>query len=309
VPEWIHKSVLLKEVLEALMPRSGGRYVDGTLGLAGHAAAILRASAPTGWLLGLDQDGEALARAGERLAEFAGRFELGRENFGSMDRRIGPGTCDGVLLDLGVSSLQLDDPARGFSFQQDGPLDMRMDDRSPETAASLVNRLDESELTRLFWEWGEEPQGRRMARAIVSERQKCRLESTGQLARIIERYAPRHGRKRHPATRVFQALRMAVNHETNSLKSGLAAACTVLAPRGRLVVITFHSIEDRIVKRWGIEASRDYSFEGEHDLPELRKPRPPVMKWIVKKPMTPGDSELESNPRARSAKMRVLEKI
>jgi 16S rRNA (cytosine1402-N4)-methyltransferase len=214
-----------------------------------------------------------------------------------------------VLLDLGVSSLQLDDPARGFSFQQDGPLDMRMDDRSPETAASLVNRLDESELTRLFWEWGEEPQGRRMARAIVSERQKCRLETTGQLARIIERYAPRHGRKRHPATRVFQALRMAVNHETNSLQRGLAAACTVLAPRGRLVVITFHSIEDRIVKRWGTEASRDYRFEGEYDLPELRQPCPPVMKWIVKKPMTPGESELESNPRARSAKMRVLEKI
>jgi 16S rRNA (cytosine1402-N4)-methyltransferase len=300
---------MLAEALAALRPRPEGRYADGTLGGGGHAAAILAASSPSGWLYGCDRDGAAIEAAIRRLAEFAGRFEIRRGNFAELADWISPASCDGVLLDLGVSSPQLDEAERGFSFQRDGPLDMRMDRLQPVTAAELVNGLPESELQEIFWQLGGEPQARRLARAIVRERQARRLESTAQLASLIERLAPRGGKKRHPATRVFQALRMAVNDERRSLLSGLAAACTILKPGGRLVVLTFHSLEDRLVKQFGRAQSLPYTVAGGVDVPELRQPRRPVMQWAPRKAIEPGAAELAANPRARSARLRVLEKV
>jgi 16S rRNA (cytosine1402-N4)-methyltransferase len=300
---------MVAEVLEALRPRSGGRYVDGTLGGSSHAAAILRASSPDGWLYGCDRDPAAVEAARERLSEFTGRFEVRQGNFSELAEWIGQRSCDGVLLDLGVSSPQLDRPERGFSFQQDGPLDMRMDPGQPATAADLVNELSETELSRIFWELGDEPESRRYARAIVHERQQGRFETTGQLARLIERLTPRRGSRTHPATRVFQALRMTTNNEVDSLKSGLAAAWAVLKLTGRAAIITFHSVEDRIVKEFGRERARDYTVRGEVDLPDFRDPRAPEGRWITRKPRVAGEDEVRANPRARSAKLRVIEKL
>ena len=308
MPEFRHKPVLVGEALEALQPRDGGLYVDGTVGGGGHAAEILRAGAPGGRLIGFDRDAVAIEAAGKALSEFAGRFELRHGNFSELAGTIERGSCDGVLLDLGVSSPQLDQAERGFSFQQQGPLDMRMDRRQAVTAAELIHGLDERELARIFREFGDEPQAMRFARAIVQERGRGQFETTTQLARLIERLSPRHGSKRHPATRVFQALRMAVNDEGRSLRSGLAAACTCLRSGGRLVVITFHSLEDRIVKEFGREKTRDYTFEGGVDVPELRRPVAPEMKWVQRKAIQPSDEELAENPRARSAQLRALEK-
>jgi 16S rRNA (cytosine1402-N4)-methyltransferase len=301
----------LVEVLAALQPKTSGRYADATVGGAGHAAAILGASSPNGWLYGCDRDGEAVEAARRRLngAGFGGRFEIRHGNFSEMAEWIPRESCDGLLLDLGVSSPQLDEARRGFSFQQDGPLDMRMDLRQLLTAAEVVNGWSEAELARIFREYADEPQARRLARAIVRERQGRRFETTGQLASFVERVAPRHGQKRHPATRVFQALRMAVNDEVRSLQRALAAACALLRPGGRLAVITFHSLEDRIVKQFGLEQTRDYTFEGEMDVPELRHPRAPVMKWVHRKAIQTSDQEVADNPRARSAQLRILEKV
>jgi 16S rRNA (cytosine1402-N4)-methyltransferase len=298
------------EALDALKPKPGGRYADGTLGGAGHAASILAASSPTGWLSGCDRDGVAVEAAQKQLAEqFAGRFEIWRGNFSEMAEWIPAASCDGVILDLGMSSPQLDSAERGFSFQQDGPLDMRMDDRQKLTAANLVNDLSAEELAKIFWELGGERESRRFAKAIVHERAQRKFETTKQLAELIERIAPRHGKKSHPATKVFQALRIAVNDEIGSLKRGLDAAVKILKPGGRLAVITFHSLEDRIVKEFGREKARDYTFSGEVDVPELRTPRAPEMKWISRKAVLPGEIELKENPRSRSAQLRVLEKI
>jgi 16S rRNA (cytosine1402-N4)-methyltransferase len=298
------------EVLAALKPQPGGKYADGTLGGAGHAMAILAASSPTGWLFGCDRDGVAIETARARLAEsFAGRFELRRGNFAELADWVPSGSCDGVLLDLGVSSPQLDVAERGFSFQQDGPLDMRMDDRQPVTAADLVNGEDAETLARIFWEYGDERESRRFARAIVHDRALRKFETTKQLADLIERLAPRHGKKAHPATKVFQALRIAVNDEIGSLQRGLAGAVKLLKPGGRLAVITFHSLEDRVVKEFGREKAREYTFTGEVDVPELRIPRAPELKWVSRKAILPGETELKENPRSRSAQLRVLEKI
>ncbi len=298
----------MAEVLDALRPTAGGRYVDGTLGGAGHAAAILAASSPTGWLWGCDRDGAALEAARLRLAEFAGRFEIRRGNFAELDGWIPAGSCDGVLLDLGVSSPQLDSPERGFSFQQDGPLDMRMDVRQPMTAAELLNTAGVDELARIFWEYGDERESRRFARAIVHDREQCAFTTTRQLAELIERLAPRRGRKAHPATRVFQALRIAVNDELGALERGLTGALKVLKPGGRLAVITFHSLEDRTVKVFGRTRARDYTFSGT-DVPELRAPCAPELRIISRKAIQPGAAELQANPRSRSAQLRVMEKI
>jgi 16S rRNA (cytosine1402-N4)-methyltransferase len=213
-----------------------------------------------------------------------------------------------VLLDLGVSSPQLDTAARGFSFQQDGPLDMRMDTRQPLTAAELVNTASAEELAGLFWELGGERDARRFARALAREREHRRFETTRQLAGLIERLAPRHGKKTHPATRVFQALRLAVNDEIGSLQRGLAGALKLLRPGGRLAVITFHSLEDRVVKDFGRARARDYTFTGGVDVPELREPRAPELKWVSRKAVKPGAAELADNPRSRSAQLRVMEK-
>jgi 16S rRNA (cytosine1402-N4)-methyltransferase len=298
------------EVLATLKPRPNGRYADGTLGGAGHAVQLLAASSPTGWLFGCDRDGVAVEAARARLAaQFAGRFEVQRGNFSEIAKWVEAGSCDGVLLDLGVSSPQLDRAERGFSFQHDGPLDMRMDDRQPLTAADLVNGEDAETLAKIFWELGGERESRRFAKAMAHDRASRRFDTTKQLADLIERLAPRHGKKAHPATKVFQALRIAVNDEIGSLKRGLAAAVQILKPGGRLAVITFHSLEDRVVKEFGRERTRDYTFTGEVDVPELRTPVVPELKWVSRKAILPGEIELKENPRARSAQLRGLEKI
>ena len=308
--DFIHKSVMAEEVLTALKPQANGRYADGTLGGAGHAAHILAASSPTGWLSGCDRDGVAVEVAQQRLADkFAGRFEIRRGNFSEMADWIPAASCDGVLLDLGVSSPQLDAAERGFSFQNDGPLDMRMDDQQKLTAADLVNDLGAEELAKIFWEFGDERDSRRFAKAMVHDRGQLKYTTTRQLAELIERLAPRHGKKSHPATKVFQALRIAVNDEIGSLKRGLEAAVKILKPGGRLAVITFHSLEDRVVKEFGRERTRDYTFSGEVDVPELRSPCVPELKWVSRKAILPGEVELVANPRSRSAQLRVLEKM
>jgi 16S rRNA (cytosine1402-N4)-methyltransferase len=310
VPEFIHKPVMAAEVLAALNPQASGRYADGTLGGAGHAAQLLAASSPTGWLSGCDRDGVAVETAEARLAEkFAGRFEIRRGNFSELADWVAEKSCDGVLLDLGVSSPQLDHAERGFSFQNDGPLDMRMDDRQPQTAADLVNGESAENLANIFWEFGGERDSRRFAKAIVHDRTARKFETTKQLADLIERLAPRHGKKAHPATKIFQALRIAVNDEIGSLKRGLNGAVKILKPGGRLAVITFHSLEDRAVKEFGRERTRDYTFKGEVDIPELRTPIVPELKWVSRKAILPGEIELRENSRARSAQLRVLEKI
>jgi len=297
------------EVLAAVQPRPGGRYADGTVGGGGHATAILQASAPTGWLFGCDRDGDALEAAAQRLAEFAGRFELRRGNYSELADWLEAGSCDGVLFDLGVSSPQIDRAGRGFSFQHDGPLDMRMDTRQSLTAARLVNESSAEELARMFRELGEEPEARRLARVLVEERRFRRFEATRQLAEFIERVAPRRGRRVHPATRVFLALRMAVNDELGSLRRGLASALSVLKPGGRLAVITFHSVEDRAVKEFGREQSRSYAVAGDVDVPELRQPARPRLKWVPRKSIQPTPEEVATNPRARSAQLRIMEKL
>ncbi len=309
MPSYVHKPVLLAEVLEALKPRPGGRYVDGTLGGGGHAAAILDASSPTGWLYGCDRDGVAVEAARARLAGFEGRFELRHGNFAELGEWVPAAGCDGVLLDLGVSSPQLDEAERGFSFQRNGLLDMRMDRRQTRTAAELVNTAPAEELSRVFWELGGEREARRLARAIIRARELRPLATTWQLAEVVERVIPRLGRKNHPATKVFQALRIAVNDELGSLKAGLGVALRLLRPSGRLVVITFHSLEDRIVKDFGRARARDYTFTGGVDVPELREPRPPELKLVTRRAIRPSPAEEAENPRSRSAQLRVMEKF
>ena len=306
--EFLHKPVMMAEVLAALQPKPGGQYADGTLGGAGHATAVLAASSPSGRLLACDRDGVALEAATKRLAEFAGRFELRRGNYAELSEWIPAGSCDGCLLDLGVSSPQLDVAERGFSFQNDGPLDMRMDTRQPVTAATLLNTESAEEIAKIFWEYGDERESRRFARAIVHDRVLRSFTTTRQLAELIERLSPRGGRKAHPATRVFQALRIAVNDEIGSLNRGLEGALRILKPGGRLAVITFHSLEDRVVKLFGRDRARDYTFDGE-DVPELRKPCVPEIKLISRKAIMPSEAELAENPRSRSAQLRVMEKI
>jgi 16S rRNA (cytosine1402-N4)-methyltransferase len=298
----------MAEVLDALKVRPGGSYADGTIGGGGHAEAILAASSPTGWLYGCDRDGDALEAAMRRLAPYQGRFEMRRGNYSELPEWVPAGACDGVLLDLGVSSPQLDRAERGFSFQLDGPLDMRMDVRQPITAETLVNTQPPEELARLFWELGGETESRRIARAIVRERERAPIRRTGQLASVVEQVCPRRGRKTHPATRVFQALRIAVNDEIGSLRLGLEGALRLLRSGGRLAVITFHSLEDRVVKDFGRDGARDYTF-AEVDVPELRQPRVPELKIINRKAIKPGEEEMAGNPRSRSAQLRVVEKL
>jgi 16S rRNA (cytosine1402-N4)-methyltransferase len=296
-------------VLQALRPSPGSLIADGTVGGGGHAAALLRAGAPTGRLVGCDRDGMAVEAAKVRLSEFAGRFEIRQGNYSELADWLAVQSCDGVLLDLGVSSPQLDLPERGFSFQEDGPLDMRFDQRQELTAATLIQEMGADELAGIFWRYGNEEKSRRMARAIVAERENHPLVRTRQLAALIEKISPRAGRKTHPATKVFQALRMAVNDEMGSLTRGLEAAVKILKPGGRLAVLSFNSVEDRFVREFGRRLSRDYESPGDVDVPELRRPRPPLLKWVWRKALKPGEAELRENPRSRSAQCRVLEKL
>jgi len=309
VTEFIHEPVLLEEVLLALQPAAGRLYVDGTVGGGGHAEAILEASGPGGRLVGFDRDDWALAAAARRLKRFGDRLELHREPFAGLAKCLAKASCDGVLLDLGVSSPQLDEAERGFSFQVEGPLDMRMDRRQPVSAAQLVNELEAGELATIFWELGGERRSRRIARAIVEQRDMQRIETTMQLADTVERACPRRGARTHPATGVFQALRMAVNDELGQVQAGLDAAWSVLKPGGCLAVITFHSGEDRLVKQFSRRLAKPYTVRGDVDVPELREPREPLARELSRKAIKPSDAEVGRNPRSRSAQMRAMEKL
>jgi len=309
VTEFIHEPVLLEEVLLALQPVAGRLYVDGTVGGGGHAEAILEASGPGGRLVGFDRDDWALAAAARRLKRFGERLELHREPFAGLAKCLAKASCDGVLLDLGVSSPQLDEAERGFSFQVEGPLDMRMDRRQPVSAAQLVNELEAGELATIFWELGGERRSRRIARAIVEQRDMQRIETTLQLADTVERACPRRGARTHPATGVFQALRMAVNDELGQVQAGLDAAWSVLKPGGCLAVITFHSGEDRLVKQFSRRLAKPYTVRGDVDVPELREPREPLARELSRKAIKPSDAEVGRNPRSRSAQMRAMEKL
>ncbi len=303
-----HKPVLLTEVMAQLDLQPGGVVADGTLGGAGHAAAMLKATSPNGFLYGCDRDGAAVKAAAERLAEFAGRFDLRRGHFGELADWVPAGSCDAVLLDLGVSSHQLDSAERGFSFSHDGPLDMRMDDRQALTAAQLVNELDAAALAKIFWEYGDESQSRKIAGRIASQRAVRPIQKTGELAALVEAVTPRHGRRTHPATKVFQALRIAVNDELAGVRAGLDAALVILKPGGRLAVITFHSMEDRLVKRYGRERAGEFDWDVVAMRPDWSKPRRPELKVRTGKAIKPGSAEVRENPRSRSAQLRVFEK-
>ncbi len=289
-----------------MSPSSPGRYVDGTVGAGGHARGILEACAPEGELLGFDLDPQALALARETLAPFGQRAHLTQaSNTALLETLAGLGwdAVDGILLDLGLSSMQLDTPGRGFSFQHDAPLDMRFDPRNPVTAASLVNGLSEDDLADLLYRYGEETHGRRIARAIVRARP---LQTTGALAAAIAATLPRRGRV-HPATQTFQALRIAVNEELAALAEVLPKAVAALRSGGRLAVISFHSLEDRIVKDFFREQSRDLVNPPYEPIYETE--RKATIKEVTRKPITPSAQEVEENPRARSAKLRIAEKL
>jgi 16S rRNA (cytosine1402-N4)-methyltransferase len=302
----LHEPVLYKEIIHALQPKSPGRYADGTVGAGGHARGILEACAPDGCLLGFDLDPQALVLARETLAPYGQRVRLVQASYESLTatlREAGWDSVDGMLLDLGVSSMQLDTPERGFSFQYEAPLDMRFSPENPVTAASLVNSLDEDELAGLLYRYGEEQNGRRIARAIVQARP---LHTTRELAAVIEAVSPRK-RGIHPATRTFQALRIAVNAELAAVANVLPQAVTSLRSGGRLAVISFHSLEDRIVKDFFREQSRDLVNPPYEPIYEAE--RKATLKEISRKPITASEEEIRHNPRARSAKLRVAEKL
>ena len=307
--EYKHVPVMPTEVLQVLQPENGGRYADGTIGGGGHAAIILEASKTGGWLGGSDRDGAAVEAASSRLAPYAGRFEIRKGSFASLADWIEPGSLDGVLLDLGVSSPQLDWPDRGFSLLQDGPLDMRMDVEQPMTAANIVNGETEKKLADIIWRLGDERESRKIAKAIVRARERNEIRTTKELTDIVETVKPRRGKKTHPATKVFQALRIEVNNEFGELNQGLKSVSSLLKEGGRLAVITFHSGEDRIVKDYGRVETRDYDVPGEEDVPALRVDRAPRMRWVNRKAICATEEEIAANPRSRSAQLRVLEKL
>lgn len=307
-----HISVLPAEVAACLQPKAGGIYVDGTIGGAGHARDILEASSPDGLLVGLDRDPEALEAAAEALAAYGDRLKLFHANFSRLPeilRLAGVGEVDGMLLDLGVSSHQLDKGERGFSFQQDAPLDMRMDTSAGVSASDLVNSLPEDELADIIRRFGEERWARRIAAFIIAARKSSPIVTTRQLADLVAGAIPRarwEGRI-HPATRTFQAVRIAVNEELDSLEQVLPAAVAALRSGGRLVVISFHSLEDRIVKTVFNDLSRGCVCP--KSAPLCVCGRVPIVRKITGKPLTAGPAEIAANPRARSAKLRAVEKI
>ena len=301
-----HRPVLQREVLELLKPKPGLLILDATCGGGGHAEALLESGAD---VLALDQDPDAVRHVSERLAHFGRRIIVREANFRHADcvlDELGIRSISGALLDLGVSSRQLENPKRGFSFIRNGPLDMRMDPQTSLTAATIVNEYSEEELTRLFHEFGEEPAARRIASMIVKMRKTSPFRETLPMARAIEKLVGRHGRQ-HPATQIFQALRMEVNDELGALEQGLRVLTVRLERGGRIAVITFHSLEDRIVKNFFRDHSREWLDKPEW--PEPRRNPDNDLTLLTPKPVEPTDEEQRSNPRSRSAKLRVAEKI
>lgn len=307
--EFAHKPVLFQETIQSLNIRHGGTYIDGTVGGGGHAQALLERLEGTGRLLAIDQDPDAIAAAGERLREWE-NVCFAQGNFSQMHklaRENGIEAEDGILLDIGVSSHQLDDPERGFSYHQDAPLDMRMSQEGP-TAADLVNNLTQRELADIIFRYGEDKSANRIAAGICMAREKAPVWTTAQLADIIKESVPAAVRRAegHPARRTFQALRIAVNGELDRLREGLQAAFGLLNSKGRLAVITFHSLEDRIVKRQ--MASWCQGCTCPKDFPVCVCGQKPQGRLIYKKGVAPSQKEVEENPRARSARLRVFER-
>ncbi|HEY5494458.1 MAG TPA: 16S rRNA (cytosine(1402)-N(4))-methyltransferase RsmH [Candidatus Anoxymicrobiaceae bacterium] len=304
-----HKPVMVEEVLSYLRPERGEVIVDGTLGAGGHAEAILERITPGGRLIGIDRDPEAIARAKERLDAMAASVSYHRENFRSVRAILdgeGVEAVDGILLDLGVSSMQLDEPSRGFSFRADAPLDMRMGPDAPRTAAEIVNEESEDELTRILYRFGEERWARRIAQFMVEARGRRPIETTGELEQVVKDAVPagaRRGRK-HPARKTFQALRIAVNDELEDLKEGVAQGIECLAPAGRIVVLTYQSLEDRIVKSTFNSLAKGTGYPPGHPLQVT-----PTLELLTRKPLRPSEAEIERNPRSRSAKLRAARKV
>lgn len=306
----MHKPVMVKEVVEMLAPRQGGVYVDGTVGAGGHARAVLENIKGNGLLIGIDRDQSALPHAALALKPWQHNCRLLHGNFSEIKKMVqdsGLTRVDGVVFDLGMSSMHLDQAERGFSFMKDGPLDMRMDRLQEKTAAHLVEELAGDELEKIIREYGEEYASRKITRAIIIERGKKGTWTTQRLARVIESAVGRHRGKIHPATKTFQALRIAVNNELNELDRALEGGIALLAASGRMVVISYHSIEDRRVKltfkkhigRWASKPEGGQSWEGSL----------PMVKAIVKKPLRPSRAEILANPRSRSAKLRCIERM
>jgi 16S rRNA (cytosine1402-N4)-methyltransferase len=311
--EFIHKPVLADEVIEKLNIKPDGVYVDGTLGGAGHSQLICDRLSTEGTLIGIDRDDEALAVSKERLAEAGCRKFLVKSDYSDLKlvlRDLGIEKIDGALLDIGVSSYQLDNAERGFSYMNDAPLDMRMDREAPLTARDVVNTYSEDELKRIIREYGEERWASRIASFIVRERAKQPIETTGELVEIIKEAIPAKARRggHHPAKRTFQAIRIEVNDELGQLEQAVRDYSSVLAPGGRLCIITFHSLEDRIVKKGFrdlTEAPQDDIMRG---MPQAQENEPDFRR-VTRKPITASEEELADNPRSRSAKLRVIERV
>jgi 16S rRNA (cytosine1402-N4)-methyltransferase len=305
-----HVPVMLAEVLALLSPRAGGSYLDATFGGGGYTRAILDAAPCT--VFALDRDPDAIARGAALAARHPGRLHLIEGRFGDMVSLLaaeGVTALDGIVFDLGVSSFQLEQPERGFSFRADGPLDMRMGREGP-TAAALVNSLGERELAALLLEFGEERHARRVARAILRARAEAPIETTARLAAIVRAAVPPSADGIDPATRSFQGLRIAVNDELGELARGLAAAIALLAPGGRIVAVSFHSLEDRIVKRGLAAAAGRGGNPSRHAPSALAGPAPaPALRLLTQRPLRPGDAETRANPRARSARLRAAERL
>lgn len=302
-----HRPVLYQEIIHAFSPHSLGQYVDGTVGAGGHAAGILAASAPGGKLLGLDVDADAILIAAERLAAYGERAILVRASYVTLADQLealGWDAIDGALLDLGASSMQFDQPARGFSFQAEGALDMRFDQDANQSAADLVNGLPQKELADLLYRYGDEKRSRRIAKAIVQARP---LENTVQLAKVISQAAKRKPGGLHPATLTFQALRIAVNGELDAIETALPLMLAALKPGGRMAVISFHSLEDRLVKKFFQRESR--SVRRQPDDPVSLQEREASLEIITRRPIRATETEVAANVRARSARLRVAEKI
>ena len=310
-PNLVHTPVLLREAVDLLAPKAGGLYVDGTLGAGGHAAEILKRSAPDGVLIGMDHDADAVERCSNSLAPFGDRVIIRQANYRDLPRvlsELGHTLVDGVLLDLGLSWFHLKDPERGFSFMLDGPLDMRMDMSRPHSAADLVNTLPREELMRIIREYGEDHRAGAIARAIEKARVRGPITRTVQLAEIVSSVFPPYPPRRiHPATLTFQALRIAVNDELASLREALSGILPILKPGGRVAVITFHSLEDRIVKQAFVKEAKGCVCPPR--MPVCACGRKPVLRILTPRPVVAGEEEVRTNPASRSAKLRAAEKL